>query len=347
MSFSQDLAALQQSGTLNQMFAAENAANSRYKDLANLEKLWLDNAMTTQKAPDELAKSQWEGAQARGRLEDPNHLKALLAGEKGDYDVKALAGAQANIQNTPELLRMFGQFKEAGYQDAIRKNEIDTILHKFRRDAAPYEGQMTVDKARGGASVMGNQAGILTGKDQYGQSISEPVLANMRKNYGNQVGIQGYTPEHWSKAAIEDIKGRWDLQKANIMASAQRDAASTGGKAAWAQAMGPATQLITQTQNALAKLNSNEMDEQLAGMIATRGLKPGTPEFEAALKTEKDNLRVELNKQLTEGTKFLQDIRTASGLGGSNPAQPQVGSQGGQQAQFTYVPGQGLVPANK
>ena len=306
------------------------------------------NAMAEQQAEEDITKSILANLEQYTMMPGKFERQGLEnLGMGYDNKTKALAAAQADMQNNPEALKMFLQSKQAEQQKAIREDELSKLLQPFKIQAAPFEGQATVDKARGNAAVVGNQAGILTGTDQSGNQIPAPVLSNMRKGYKEQVATQGYTPEHWSKATIEDIKGEWDLKKANIMASAQRDAASTGGKAAWAQAMGPATQLITQTQNALAKLNSNEMDEQLAGMIATRGLKPGTPEFEAALKTEKDNLRVELNKQLTEGTKFLQDIRTASGLGGSNPAQPQVGSQGGQQAQFTYVPGQGLVPANK
>ena len=87
--------------------------------------------------------------------------KAQLTNEGMVFDnmVKGLQGAQANIQNTPEQLKLFAQDKTAGYNKNIRQDEIDGLLQPFKREMAPLQGQRQVNDANSDAvlSVMQNE----------------------------------------------------------------------------------------------------------------------------------------------------------------------------------------------
>ena len=309
---------------LGALYHGFNAANADEASQLELIKNYLAN----QKAQMELPTAALEGSRSL-LMGTPENVTAYAQGQLGTFADQAAKGKLASSTVDKNIAAT-----NAGYDQKVDDRAIAKLMQPFKVNAAPYEGQALFDKTRGNAAVMGNQAGILTGMDELGQAYTPNVLANMNKDYQRQVGVQGYTPEHWSKMAVEDIKGRWDVTKANIMAKAQTEAAKSGGKAAWAMALPHATSMITKTQQELADLENNPLSEHITHTLATRGLKQGTKEYNEAYKSQKDALRVELRKQLADGQKFLDEIRRASGLMGEGVATPKGAPKVGDDAQI-------------
>ena len=298
--------------TLGALYHGFNAANADEASQLELLKQYLAN----QKAQMELPTAALEGSRAL-LMGTPENVDAYAKGQLGTFADQAAKGKLASSTVDKNIAAT-----NAGYDQKIDDRAVAALMQPFKISAAPYEGQALVDKTRGNAAVMGNQAGILTGVDNTGQAYTPNVLASMNKDYQRQIGIQGNTPEHWSKMAVEDLKGRWDVTKANIMAAAQKEAAKSGSKAAWAMALPHATSMITKTQQELADLENNPLSEQITRILATRGFKPGQKGYDEAYKSQKDVLRTELRKQLVDGQKFLDEIRRASGLMGEDGAVP-------------------------
>ena len=242
--------------------------------------------------------------------------KAQLTNDGMVFDnmVKNLQGAQANIQNTPKQLQLFAQDKEAGYNKNIRQDEVDSLLQPFKLEAAPFMGQRQVNDANSDAvlSVMQNE--IIN-------TPAGPKRDLLQKRFTDAVATRGYTPDFWGRNEVENTKGSWDVQKAEIAANATRDAAGASGKAAWAQAIGPATQEVSKLREMLTKLENNELGEEIAQRVRMAGKKPGTKEYNDALVSEKDKLRNNLKSQYTQAAMFLQQVQAASGIGGA-PTQP-------------------------
>jgi len=59
---------------------------------------------------------------------------------------KELQGRQAQAQNTAPMLANFAQAKDAGNQEAIRKNEIGTLLQSFIKQQVPLEQGATTQQ---------------------------------------------------------------------------------------------------------------------------------------------------------------------------------------------------------
>ena len=286
---------------LGALYHGMNAANTQQSAEMELIKQFLANNREEQMQPMEVGMKGFDFAKQQALHNNPNYLPQFVKGQIGDSVVKEMQG-----------------------NEATRKGELGNLLQPFAKQQIPIEqGTKTTQLQMQNELAQIDQLLGNGGFDQFGNQATPEQMKTLGALRQQIVDRMGQTPELSGKIALEHIKGQYGLDEARLRGQYGVDAANAagqqGGRAAWAQAIGPATQLITQTQNALARLNSNEMDEQLAGMLATRGLKRGTEEFEAALKSEKDILRTELNRQLTEGNNFLQEVRRASGLTGLPP----------------------------
>ena len=235
-----------------------------------------------------------------------------------DNMVKDLAGAQAKAQNTPEMLQIFLKDKQAGYNKNIRQDEIDSLLQPFKKEMAPLQGQRMVNDADSDASLSTMQNEIINMQPG-------PQRDLLQKRFTDATGTRAFTPEQAGKEAIEGIKGGWHydsaVDAAKIHAAATRDAAQAGGKAAWAQAIVPATQEVSKIRELLTKLNNNELADEIAARVRMSGKRPGTKEYQDALVSEKDVLRTQLMQQYQQAHSFLQQVQQASGIG--NTPQPQ------------------------
>ena len=264
-------------------------------------------------AEEELIK-QFLANQREQQMQPLDIRKANLTNEGMVFDnmKKNLEGNQALVQNTVPMLRKFRENKEAEYNKNIRQDEIDSLLQPFKKDAVPSQGQTLVADAGADAQLAGERQRILAMPDG-------PERWAAAEQYSKNVATRGYTPEFWGKNEVENTKGYWDLEKANIAAAAQRDAAHVGGKAAWAQAIGPATQEVSKLRELMTKLDNNELADEIAARVRMSGKKPGTPEYQAALVSEKDILRKALHGQLTQAQQWLFDVQKASGIQQGTP----------------------------
>jgi hypothetical protein len=295
---------------LSALRSGEKYALAKGQEEEELLKSQLANFLSQQTMGNDILKSNLAGQQA-GAMNTPERIQAYVDSNMGKYASDTAKGQLDSQTVNSNILA-----KNAENAQTVDNRELAALLQPFKRQQVPYEGQAGIDKARGMSAMMGNQTGIVTGRDAQGNAYAPAVLDNMRKDYQSQVATLGNTPEHWGKVDVENVKGEWDLKKARIAAAASEASARHGGKAAWAYAIGPATQLITGSQSTLAKLNSNAMDEEIGRLLRTRGLVPGTPKYNEALKSEKDTQRTELERQIKEGQQFLTEIRTAAGMGG-------------------------------
>lgn len=264
-------------------------------------------------AEEELVK-QFLANQREQQMQPLDIRKANLTNEGMVFDnmKKSLEGHQSRAMDTPELLQAFVADKRAGFNKNIRQDELDGLLHKFRKDAVPSQGQTLVADAGADAQLAGERQRIMVMPDG-------PERRAAAEQYSRNVATRGYTPEFWGKNEVENTKGYWDLEKANIAAAAQRDAAHVGGKAAWAQAIGPATQEVSKLRELMTKLDNNELADEIATRVRMSGKKPGTPEYQAALVSEKDMLRKALHGQLTQAQQWLFDVQKASGIQQGTP----------------------------
>jgi hypothetical protein len=115
------------------------------------------------------------------------------------------------------------------------------------------------------------------------------------------------------------------------MAQASVDAASSGGKAAWAQALPVAEKRIKDLQDNLAKLNGNALNDIIADRISSKD-----PNKIASAKQE---FKRQLGEELKLAVQQYNSIFAHSGLTGG--AQPQAPTA---EPAFDYVPGKGLQP---
>lgn len=241
--------------------------------------------------------------------------------------IKAFQGAQAQSQNTPEMLKAFVDSTRAGYNKNIRQDQVDALLQPDKLRAAPFQGQTMVDNARAGADISGNQVSAVTGVDRSGNVLSPMQRQAAQKAYESAVPIMGNTPEFWGKNELENTKGWWHLEAAKQSSDATRYAASVGGKAAWAQALPQVLGYVKALEGDLTKLNNNEMGDMIAQRVATMGIPKNTPEYKAALETEKVKLRQDLNTQLIQARQQYQQVLMASGLMTGNPVAASTNSK--------------------
>lgn len=288
---------------LGAMYAGENAATNRMGNQLEIIKNFLANQREQQMQPLDVTKAQLTNE-----------------GMASENLVKVFQGAQAQKQNTPEMLQAFADSTKAGYNKNIRQDEVDALMQPFKKQMAPIQGQTMVDDATSDKQLASERQRIMSLPDG-------PERRAAAEQYSKNVATRGYTPEFWGKNEVENTKGYWDLEKANIAAAAQRDAAHVGGKAAWAQALPQVLGYIKALEGDLTKLNNNEMGDMIAQRVATMGIPKNTPEYKAALETEKVKLRQDLNTQLIQARQQYQQVLMASGLMTGNPVAASTNSK--------------------
>ena len=267
-------------------------------------------------AEEELVK-QFLANQRERQMQPLDIRKANLTNEGMVFDnmKKSLEGHQSQAMNTPELLQAFVADKQAGFNKNIRQDELDGLLHRFRKDAVPSQGQTLVADAGADAQLAGERQRILAMPDG-------PERRAAAEQYSRNVATRGYTPEFWGKNEVENTKGYWDLEKTGIMASAQRDAAHAGGKAAWAQALPVVRQELSSLEDKLTKLNNNALGDLIEQAVVTRGIPKGTQAYEDAKKTVKTEWRTQLEKELKAARENYNTVLQASGLFNSGTPVP-------------------------
>ncbi len=310
MAFNQIDTGYKPDGALGALYQGYNAADAQQMNALEMIKAALANQREQQMQPLDIEKAQLSN-------------KGMVF----DNMVKALQGVQAETQNTPQQLNLFAKSKEAGYNKDIREDELSGVLQPFKLAAAPAQGHIMVNDARSDATLSDQQSGAITGIDATGNQLTPEQQRSFLQQYSQNVPIRGNTPQQYGKENLEDIKGWWDLQKANVAASATRDAASVGGKAAWAQALPVAERTVANIQNNLTKLRNNELGDEIAARVRAAGKKPGTLEYKQALESEKQKLGATMQQELLEAKRQYDLILQASGLLTNQPVPASASSK--------------------
>lgn len=143
-----------------------------------------------------------------------------------DNMVKELSGAQAQQQNNKPMLQNFALGKDAQNQGLIRKNEVEQAAQPYELQAAPLLGKQKVADANITEKIAQLEVDMAAEKDP----LKKLALRSQRNAL---VDTHGYSPQHFQKVDIENVKGGWDydraIDSANIHANATRDAANMRG----------------------------------------------------------------------------------------------------------------------
>ena len=231
--------------TLGGLYHGFNAANAEDISQEELMKQYLANQREQQMQPLDIE-------------------KALLTNQGMGFDMsgKQLASEQAELQRTAPMLQGFVDSKQAGYDEAVRKNEIGKLLHPFVKQQVPLEqGAKTaqLDIAKQIADIDKVLAGDA---DPYGNVAAPNQLPLWEKERAALVARLGNTPELAGKTALENVKGQWDYDKAidaaKIMAQSREHSGSNATSQAAVKLAGQATQEVNVLNAQLTKLQSKE-----------------------------------------------------------------------------------------
>lgn len=302
---------------LGGLYAGMNAANAQSNNELELIRQFLANERAKQEIPLDMQQKSLQNQ-----------------GMGFDMSGKQLGAMQAQAQMDPAMIQRFAQSKDAGSEQAIRKNRTEGLLQPFVEQQLPIEQQRKTRELQ-----MQNELGQIDqllgngGYDQYGNQATPDQMKAWGGLRQQIVDRMGQTPELSGKTALEHIKGGYDLDRARISAQGGIDAANAagqhGGKAAWAQALGPTIQLVRSLQQEIGDLVANPLNDKIAAILSTRGLKQGTPEYKQALESEKTKELSRLRANLEYQQQVLRSIQQASGFQGQpEQSQPPPGTAG-------------------
>jgi len=231
--------------TLGGLYHGFNAANAEDLSQEELLKQYLANQREQQMQPLDIEKAQLTNQ-----------------GIGFDMSGKQLAAEQADLQRTPAMLQGFIDSKQAGYDEANRKNKVGQLLQPFVEQQVPLEqGAKTaqLDIAKQIADIDKVLAG---GADPYGNVAAPNQLPLWEKERAALVTRLGNTPELAGKTALENTKGQWDYDKgvdvAKIMAQSREHTGANATSQAAVKLAGQATQEVNVLNAQLAKLQSKE-----------------------------------------------------------------------------------------
>lgn len=158
-----------------------------------------------------------------------------------------LLAQQSQVQNNPSMLKSFADSKQAGYDEAIRKNEAGALLQPFIKQQLPLE-----QGAKTRNLDLANQVTQIDAMFDTAPPEEQQQLSKLRQNIVSRLGN---TPELAGKTALEHVKGDWDYRRtvdaAEIAANAR--GANKGGDQA-AKFVQDATKEIGILESALAKI---------------------------------------------------------------------------------------------
>lgn len=286
---------------LGAMYAGENAATNRMGNQLDLIKNFLANQREQQMQPLEVEKADLTN-------------KGMVF----DNMVKSLQGAQAKSQNTPMGLEIFRKAKEAEQNKNIRQNELDAALHPDRLRAAPMQGQQLVDYANIDSEISTAQRQLASGVGDNGLPLSQPLMDDLNTRIQELTARRGYTPEHWGKVDLENVKGEWDLEKQRLANQGHIGAANKGVASQAVQIANQYAGMIKNIDSKLTYLDTKESENEIMTMILNEG-KKATPTEIANVKRQ---LKTKLEAEKAEYGNAMKHYQTMSGVPAYIPTQP-------------------------
>lgn len=242
----------------------------------NQERQGLANAYQTLKNQEQ----EYTSAEAQAKLQDPQYIQMKLQNDMSKMGKEIPLNqleAEYNVAN-----RALAHLKAAAATDPAKLQQVAGMyMQQLKIDPNSQEGQM----------IMQDPVG-------FAEKTVQMLAASATKNpeYMRQYGLQ----EQKDTAAMdrENVKGKFDLQKANISASAQRDAASRYERGDLIKYSGQLTGEIQNYNTNIAKLEGKEMDAAIVADFVKRNGKEPTPDqiteskqsFKKQLEQERDAL---------------------------------------------------------
>lgn len=260
-------------------------------------------------------------ANQREQQMQPLEVKKANLTNKGivfDNMVKSLQGAQANSQNTSRGLEIFRKAKEAEQNKSIRQDELDAALHPDRLRAAPMQGQQLVDYANIDSEISTAQRQLASGVGDNGLPLSQPLLDDLNTRIQELTARRGYTPEHWGKVDLENVKGEWDLKKQRLANQGHIGAANKGIASQAVQIANQYAGMIKNIDSKLTYLDTKESENEIMTMILNEG-KKATPTEIANVKRQ---LKTKLEAEKAEYGNAMKHYQTMSGVPAYIPTQP-------------------------
>jgi len=242
---------------------------------------------------------------------DIEHRKLQNQGTVFDNMVKELSGNQAQAQNNPTMLSNFAQAKDAGSQEAIRKNEVGQMLQPFIKEQLPVEQGAKTQQLGMLKDLSDYQRLLSTNRMDTGEEIT-PAQRKVLEGKVNEItGLLSRTPEHAGKTALEELKGQNRLDETDLAGQWALRAAEARARAAAAGGSGSNTPLkmIQSDVNNLEKqitmntqqLTSQEFTQSImkmpGGDQVLKNLQSHNEQLKAQLASKRAELQVALHGQ--------------------------------------------------
>ena len=246
------------------------------------ERLGLANAYQGLKNQEQ----QYTSAEAQAKLQDPQYIQMKLQNDMSKFGKETSLNEIESAYNKANRAVAHLKAAQAMGPEALQQAAVG-YLQEMKIDPASEKGQMLLKDPVGSAEKL---------------SQFYATAATNNSEYMRQYGLQ----EQKDVAAMdrENVKGEFDLKKANISANAQRDAAEKGLRG---QMLTYSNQLLNELNNEnnnLTKLESKEAEAAIIQEFVNRngGKQPTQQDVEAkkselrkTIETRKRNLETELD----------------------------------------------------
>lgn len=239
------------------------------------EKMGLENVVKGMSLPAEQLKMR----EAEMLNQDPNYLQQKTANTLIELGNQYDAGQFQQTLNAANRIRI--QLDAASGDPAKEQQIVSQAIQALKMDPNSPFAQYAMRDPRGALDkfIQGTEAAMSRSAKQIGEEKLQGIkdIAAMDR---------------------ENVKGKFDLQKANISASAQRDAANRYERGDLIKYSGQLTSEIQNYNTNIAKLEGKEMDAAIVADFVKRNGKEPTPDqiteskqsFKKQLEQERDAL---------------------------------------------------------
>jgi hypothetical protein len=199
-----------------------------------------------------------------------------------------LLAQQAQAQNNPGMLKVFADSKQAGYDEAIRKNELGALLQPFAKQQIPLEQGAKTAQLGITKEIADYQRLLANGQDDNGNELTPEQRSIFTRKLTDLNNMLGSTPELAGKTALENIKGQWDYDRTIDAANIQ---GAKGLQAAHSAAGKELAGLIKSYETQLTKLNTEEIKQEvIMELVREKNRAPTETEITARVNAYKNSL---------------------------------------------------------
>lgn len=231
-----------------------------------------------------------------------------------DVGIKQFEANKANVQNTPEMLAKFGKSTEAGYNKAIREDELQSLTHNFKVKQAPVDAQRDLDYSEIDSEIANIQDTLRRGVGDNGIELGAPLQDDLQLRLQELISRRGFTPQHWGARDLQQMKDANDLEKQRLANQGHISAASItankGQQEEYLRGANTISALIRSNDSNLARLDSAEAKTEIANMILSSGGEPTEQAINQRLNERRRTLETEKAGYISQ----MQAYHKAAGM---------------------------------